>query len=339
MAEGGLQDRQNDIDRFLAEHGITVVEPGRRGVPARRVTKSVDRKLGERWGNGRLKYRPTPDAGPHVLTLLHRAEAVEPKIAASLRTAIEFGTALDIRAPADLRAKAAQDLSFAMHQVSAARDQRAGYVIGQLAMTGKLADPHLPKDGKHAAEQTERRHDTAIKFAKTHFWLFGPGTAPSHLKNLLTGFNLPSPDAADGSDDKSELAWRYGTWVKRAITAGGFRVLERAAIYEVAPASMSEEHLLRRTLDAVAGERPMSAAEHPIAPVPDAVKGNPVANDNTPPAKSRRTRPSRLEPSFLSMRPGKLEIAAAVERMKLARVANDNEPANENEPAREAIAL
>jgi len=324
------------VARWISDHSVTVYPQGKRGLHRKGERQ---RKEGERYASGRLKpkapggWKSSPPDPGHEMTLLRRAEFLEPAVAATIKAAIRYGTLEDVR--------------FAVGQAHKSRDQRASYVLGRLDLERRLADRGL--DHEEATEQSKRRHDAGVRFGKYHFWLFGPGTAPSHMKNLLTGWN---PPGGDNGDDMESVAGSFGTMVKRAKAAGDdcFRILEQVCIFDVEPASPRELRTLRRGLAAIANERRPSAEEHPIAPVPALYENGAnlrPANDNLRPANdndpavlaetftpTRRSRRPGLDPSFTGMRPSPAAIAAAVARLKASRLeaANDNEalPANDN---------
>ena len=138
-----------------------------------------------------------------------------------------------------------------------ARSKYASYVIGRLLITGKLHpefDRGNDRAREHAFERAERRHDVLVEFATMHFRLFGSGTAPSHLRNAVAG--MTGPAVAGDNDPNAGLYAKYKVWYSAAmiLPPGKSRVLvhqilERAALYEMAPANAAELECLIRVAD------------------------------------------------------------------------------------------
>jgi hypothetical protein len=131
---------------------------------------------------------------------------------------------------------------------SPADDRKATYLIGRMELAGLLIDLGLDPDSDEARQQSNLRHDAAVKFATMHFRLWVPSTPPLHLRGVLDDNGI----AAIGD--------KYGRWLSAAMTtppAGrmlAHQVLERAALQEIAPATEDEE-TLRRVLDVLSGRR------------------------------------------------------------------------------------
>jgi hypothetical protein len=138
----------------------------------------------------------------------------------------------------------------------AKRSKYAGFVVGHLYLAGAF-QPSVENDAdekavKRAIERSDRRRDILIEFAKIHFWLWGSGTAPSHLRNAVAGGGgISSP-----GDDRAEIEAKWRKWCTLAMLVPPGRsrvlahqVLERAALYEIAPANAAELDCLIRVAD------------------------------------------------------------------------------------------
>jgi hypothetical protein len=128
----------------------------------------------------------------------------------------------------------------------------AASVIGRLLLAGCFFDAGADRDKEESIEKAQHRHDVLFEFAKMHYWLYGPGSAPSHLRNI--GVRLPAGVEAAG--DPVALTAKYRDWYSAAILIppGKSRllaqqVLERAVLYEMTPATVAELQLLVRIAD------------------------------------------------------------------------------------------
>jgi hypothetical protein len=265
-----MADRDSSaIDRFIAERGVTPCPVGRGTRRAQPMPASPPpqrrgyqaRRLGSRFSNGHIKpldnIRWQADRG-HEMTMLHRAEGVDPKGADKMREAIERRRNADLPMPTSgplriERVEAQQQVVRSAEASRRAGDPKSTYVIGRLFLAGLLTDPD-------DADRAICRHNTAFEFALMHFRLFGPATAPSHLRNAIAGMGMP-PSPNGGDDGLAKLAARYGRWCAAAMTTPprgrilAHQVLERAALYEMAPDNPADEATLRRVLDALARVR------------------------------------------------------------------------------------
>ena len=136
-----------------------------------------------------------------------------------------------------------------MSSTSPADDRKATYLIGRMELAGLLIDPGLDPSGDEARQQSNLRHDAAVKFATMHFRLWVPSIPPLHLRGVLDDNGL----AAIGD--------KYGRWLSAAMTtppAGrmlAHQVLERATLQEMLPETPEDEETLRRVLDVLSGRR------------------------------------------------------------------------------------
>lgn len=266
------------------------------------MARGRPRKPGERKPSGRL--RNTNDTG-NPMALLRRAELVEPATAARLRQEIDDGD-LD---PADLAIWLPRSL-----------DAKAGHVLGRMELAGRLTDPGLINGGDDGREQSRRRYEALIKFAGEHFALWGPGTAPSHLRNLVTGMGVSSPDSRD--DNRLEvLQRRHFQKEADAMTtppAGrllGIDVLRRAALYEMPIDDPRDQETLRRVADRI-GAAKRQERFHEGHPELEGVETTPA----TAQPRRRRGLPVEFHAGQVERTPEeRATLAAAVATLKRAR--------------------
>jgi hypothetical protein len=134
-------------------------------------------------------------------------------------------------------------------------------VIGRLLIGGLLFDPGVDRRKRQALDQAQHRYDTLFEFAMMHFRLFGPGTAPSHLRNAIAGISGSQAVAGD-ADPLAGLYAKYRTWSAAAMIVPPGRsrilahqILERATLYEMPPANVGELDCLTRVADRLGGLR------------------------------------------------------------------------------------
>lgn len=268
------------------------------------MARGRPRKPGERKPCGRL--RNTNDTG-NPMALLRRAELVEPGLAARVRQAIDAGD-LD---PAD-----------AAFRLSLAHEANAGHVLGRMELAGSLTDPELDgsEDGR---EQSRQRYEALVKFAAEHFALWGSGTAPSHLRNLVTGMGTSSPDSRD--DNRLEvLQRRHFQKEAAAMTtppAGrllGIDVLRRSALYEMPIDDLRDQETLRRVADRIGAAKRQERFHEGHPELDPKVETAPVG------AQPRRHRglPVEFHAGQVERAPEeRATISAAVAKLKRTRVA------------------
>jgi hypothetical protein len=126
-----------------------------------------------------------------------------------------------------------------------AHSRFAGYVLGRLYLAGAFgADDKL----------AERRHDLLARYASAHRAIFGAATAQSAMRDLVgTRGRSPAGDA----DPLAGLYAKLKVWYAALMIlppSPGCRVLthqvvERAVLYEMAPATAPELHTLVRAAD------------------------------------------------------------------------------------------
>jgi hypothetical protein len=180
------------------------------------------------------------------MTLLRRAELAEPDTAVWLRKAIAEGK---------LEANEIGD------QLNVTHDAKAGHVFGRMELADLLIDPQLrpePNEPRsdEADEQSRRRYEAGRRYATEHLTIYGTGTAPSHLRNLITGMGVQSQDGRD--DTRLEaVTQRLNRKYADAMTtppAGrllGQHVLHRAVLQETALDDPRDQATLRRVLDRI----------------------------------------------------------------------------------------
>lgn len=137
-----------------------------------------------------------------------------------------------------------------------AEDPKAGHVFGRMDLAGLLVDPRLDPRSDDGREQSRRRYEAGLKYAAEHLVLFGTGTAPSHLRNLITGMGMQSQDSRD-DNRLVVLTARHNQKYADAMTtppAGrllGHHVLERCVLQETGVENPRDQETLRRVLDRI----------------------------------------------------------------------------------------
>jgi hypothetical protein len=182
-------------------------------------------------------------------------------------------------------------------------------------------DPAIPGAYDRAEEHADRRHDVAVKFAAMRFRIYGTGTAPSHLGNLLAG--MPRARTTGESDDKglAALEAKYRAWLMAAMLTApcgrmlAHHVLEYAAVYEIAPEHPADLATLRRVLDVLLrlknkGGKP-AAGSQPESNPPDPQNG-------TSAKKYRQNRPEPIPAIFTRKLdgPDSATLLRAIARLK-----------------------
>lgn len=205
-----------------------------------------------------------------------------------------------------------------------ARDQKAGHVVGRLELRGALMDPGLrrsedPRERKEAAQQSRRRYDALTRFAAEYFAVFGRGSAPSHLRNMITGLGPP----IDGDDDakaeasRAALELRVRSKIAQAeeVEAAGpvqaITVLRWAALWEIELEPL-EVITLRRVADAI-GAKKRDRHFHEGNPALEALETNREKSNNS----RRRGLPVEFSPATSKdLRPGKDAVAASLRTLR-----------------------
>lgn len=210
----------------------------------------------------------------------------------------------------------------------------AGYVTGQLWLAGDLTDPidiRFESAGayRRAAEDARRRHDAATDYATMHYRLWGSGTAPSHLRNMLAGMHVPPATDTNDAAGLAVLTAKWRRWETAAMTTPpcgrllGIDVLRRAALYEMAPDNPADMATLRRVLDRLVelkSGRIRRAVDESIEPTPTESTIEIAVESEANVARRRRL--DRYQPNFTRKGDGPAAplLARAVARFKTGLV-------------------
>jgi len=253
------------------------------------------------------------------MALLRKAELVEPAIAARVRQAIDNGELVKRQRKIPKGAETLEPGEAASY-LYVSLDAKAGHVLGRMDLAGLLVDPDHDPNSDDGREQSRRRYEALIKFAGEHFALWGPGTAPSHLRNLVTGMGVSSPDSRD--DNRLEvLQRRHFQKEADAMTtppAGrllGIDVLRRAALYEMPIEDRRDQETLRRVADRIGAAKRQERFHEGHPELEAGVETTPVAAQ----PRRRRGLPVEFSPGQVERTPEeRAAIAAAVAKLKRA---------------------